>query len=408
MSGTTTRTRLRAATGGAAATPLVILFLFNLVDEFDRVAFGVLSPEIRDTFDLSDSGIVGIGSVVGITSLLAALPIGVLADRFKRVRMAGIAAATWAVTAVITAVAPNAAVLTIARTVGGVGRVTNEPVHASLLTDYYAPTTHPRVFALHRLANPIGLSSALVIGLLATTFDWRVVMGILAVPTIVLLPALLRLREPARGETVDPNAAARAAELGTVSFGEARRQLFAVKTLRRLWVPLPVLGIADPVARAADHPVLRALLRVRPGGTRPGDLPVRARHRRSAWRSVSGWPARRSPRASPELLATYDGMAIVCIGVGHAGHGRGAVGVAVGGLLLRRRRGRRGLPALLLQPRRHRQPRAHPRPGLRLRAAVPRRRRPVLACCWPGSRRSRATASRSGCWPSPSSPAATW
>ena len=85
--------RLRAATGGAATMPLVVLFALNLVDEFDRVAFTVLSPEIRDAFGLSDSGIVGIASVAGLTALLAALPIGVLADRVRRVRLAGVGAA---------------------------------------------------------------------------------------------------------------------------------------------------------------------------------------------------------------------------------------------------------------------------------------------------------------------------
>ena len=74
------RRRLAAATGGLSAGPLLVLFALNLVDEFDRVAFGVLSPEIRDTFGLSDSGIVAVGSIAGVTSLLAALPIGVLAD----------------------------------------------------------------------------------------------------------------------------------------------------------------------------------------------------------------------------------------------------------------------------------------------------------------------------------------
>ena len=60
------KTRLAAITGGASATPLLILFAFNLVDEFDRIAFAVLSPEIRDEFDLSDRGIVAIGSIAGV------------------------------------------------------------------------------------------------------------------------------------------------------------------------------------------------------------------------------------------------------------------------------------------------------------------------------------------------------
>ena len=236
--------RLAAATGGLSAVPLVVLFALNLVDEFDRVAFSVLSPEIREAFDLSDSGIVAVGSLAGVTSLLAALPIGVLADRVRRVRLAAAGAAAWGGFTILTALSPATWVLTVARMGAGIGRIVNEPVHASLLTDYYRPADHPRVFALHRLANPIGLASALVVGLLATYFDWRVVFLALCVPTFLLLPFVLRLREPARGESVDREAALAAADGRRSTFLESRRVLFKVGTLRRLWIGLPVVGIA--------------------------------------------------------------------------------------------------------------------------------------------------------------------
>ena len=43
---------LRDVCGGEPVYPLVILFGLNAVDELDRTAFGILLPEIRDTFDL--------------------------------------------------------------------------------------------------------------------------------------------------------------------------------------------------------------------------------------------------------------------------------------------------------------------------------------------------------------------
>ncbi|HWG93562.1 MAG TPA: MFS transporter, partial [Mycobacteriales bacterium] len=86
--------------------------------------------------------------------------------------------------------------------------------------------------------------SALLIGALGALFDWRFVFLLLCIPTFLLLPVLLRLREPSRGESVDAALAERAAAAGRVPFGEARRQLFAVRTLKRLWIAMPVLGIA--------------------------------------------------------------------------------------------------------------------------------------------------------------------
>jgi branched-chain amino acid transport system ATP-binding protein len=237
------RARLERITGGAPTLPLLVLFGLNIVDELDRVAFGVLTPEIRDAFDLSDRGIVAIGSLAAVMALLAALPIGFTADRVRRVRLSAGAALAWGTMAILTGAAPVVAVLFVARLGAGVGRIVNEPVHASLLSDYYPPETHPRVFALHRLANPIGLGSAVVIGALGALWDWRWVFVLLAVPTFLLVLTLAKLREPVRGESVDPESAVAAAAIEPIPFAEARRQLFAVRTLRRLWAAIFLLGI---------------------------------------------------------------------------------------------------------------------------------------------------------------------
>ena len=237
------RERLLRITGGASPTPLLVLFGLNIVDELDRVAFGVLTPEIRNAFDLSDEGIVAIGSLAAVMALLAALPIGFTADRMRRVRLSAVAAVVWGTMTVLTGVAPFVAVLFLARLGAGVGRIVNEPVHASLLADYYRPESHPRVFALHRLANPIGLGSAVIIGALGAWWDWRVVFIVLAVPTFLLVATLAKLREPVRGESVDPESATAASTIEPIPFGEARRQLFAVRTLRRLWAAIFLLGI---------------------------------------------------------------------------------------------------------------------------------------------------------------------
>ncbi|MCW2779016.1 MAG: ABC-type branched-chain amino acid transport system, ATPase component [Frankiales bacterium] len=231
---------------GAPALPLAVLFALNLVDELDRVAFGVLSPEIRTDFGLTDAGIVGIGAAAGVTSLLAALPLGVLADRVHRVRLAAGGAFTWAGATVLTALSPTVLVLALARTLAGTGRIVNEPVHASLLSDYYPPAAHPRVFALHRVANPLGLASAVLVGVLGAVLDWRTVFVALAVPTLLVLPLLLRLPEPVRGSSgvTVPGVTPVAVAAPVLGVGAARRRLASTRTLRRVWVALPVLGVA--------------------------------------------------------------------------------------------------------------------------------------------------------------------
>src|SRR3954447_14411209 len=75
-------------TGTISATPLIILFGLNAVDELDRTAFSTLLPEIRHAFGLNLQGILTLTTFVTVINLILELPIGYFADRKNRVRMA--------------------------------------------------------------------------------------------------------------------------------------------------------------------------------------------------------------------------------------------------------------------------------------------------------------------------------
>jgi branched-chain amino acid transport system ATP-binding protein len=241
--------RLTRLTGGVSPVPLLILVGLNFVDEFDRVAFAALTPEIRNHFGLTDTGIQAVALVSGVFVLLAALPLGVVSDRFNRVRIAVIAAVLWGVCSVFTGIVPVLGLLIAVRLGSGLGRIINEVVHPSLLQDYYPAETHPKVFGVHRAANAVGAVAGPVAGVIAAAFNWQAAFFLLAIPTAFFLAAAVKLREPLRGESIDADLAADVAGEGAVPFGEARRQLFAVPTLRRLWVGAFFLGIgAIPLA----------------------------------------------------------------------------------------------------------------------------------------------------------------
>jgi len=223
---------------------LFLLIGLNLVDEFDRVAFNALAPEIQEAFGLSSTEIQAVALIAGVLTLVAALPIGVFADRFNRVKLSIAAATLWGVMSVLTGIVPTLLLLYVVRIGSGLGRIINEVVHPSLLSDYYRRENHPRVFGWHRAANAFGGVAGPIAGVVAKQISWEAAFILLSLPTALFLTlAVLRLREPARGESVDSELAAQAAEEEAVPYSEARRQLFAVKTLRRLWLGAYFLGI---------------------------------------------------------------------------------------------------------------------------------------------------------------------
>lgn len=228
--------RFAALGGGAPMLPLLILFGLNAVDELDRSAFGLLLPEIRDHFGLNLTGVTALSAAVIPAGLLFALPIARLADRGRRVPIAIVGAATWAVFSIFTGLAGTVFLLGAARVGAGLGRAVNGPVHPPLLADYYPPTVRAKVFSAHRIANPVGQFAApLIAGFVAAAVGWRVPFFVLAAPTLFLvLFAVAKLREPERtGERLTA---------GNVRFRDAFRSLWGVPTLRRLWFAFPFLA----------------------------------------------------------------------------------------------------------------------------------------------------------------------
>jgi ABC-type branched-subunit amino acid transport system ATPase component/predicted MFS family arabinose efflux permease len=245
---TALRERLNQLTGGGPILPIVLLFVLNVVDELDQVAFGVLAPEIRDTFGISEAAFTTIVAVPGALLIMLIVPVGFLADRYRRVTMVTVAALAWASMSVMTGLAGFIgggilALLVVARFGAGLGRVMNEPVHASLLADYYDPAIHGRIYAAHRLANPIGTFLILFSGLLGDILGWQLTFVFLAVPTFIAAAFIIRLNEPARGASINMSLAQQAESAGEkVPFWEGVRRLAAIRTFKRSWVAAFLLG----------------------------------------------------------------------------------------------------------------------------------------------------------------------
>src|SRR3954468_8584690 len=60
--------------GGQALYPLIVLVGLRAVEQLDQTAFGILGPEIRDHFHLSDGGFLAMVGVSAAGGLLLTVP----------------------------------------------------------------------------------------------------------------------------------------------------------------------------------------------------------------------------------------------------------------------------------------------------------------------------------------------
>ena len=234
---------LRKMTSGLPVFPLVVLFGLFFFDEWDTAAFNVLAPNIQHAFHLSDRGF-GFLVITNLSIvLLAAVPLGYVGDRLPRVRLVTAGAVIAAVFSLLTGLAGSLLFLVLIRLGNGFGRLVNDPIHSSLLSDYYLPQDRPSVYAFHRNAERLAqVVGPAVAGAVAAAFGWRAAFMVLLIPILAVALVSLRLREPVRGQTDDAESAEAATREEPVPFGEARRTLFAVPTLRRQFTAFFFIG----------------------------------------------------------------------------------------------------------------------------------------------------------------------
>lgn len=142
----------------------------------------------------------------------------------------------WGLFSVFTGLATTVVLLGVARVGAGLGRAVNDPVHSSLLSDYYKPSVRTRVFGAHRAANTVGaFFGPLIAGFVAKAVGWQLPFIVLAIPTFVLIGlAVWKLREP-------PRTGHRTVE-GDVLLRQAFSMLWSVRTLRRIWYAFPFIA----------------------------------------------------------------------------------------------------------------------------------------------------------------------
>jgi branched-chain amino acid transport system ATP-binding protein len=232
-------------TGGLDIYPLALLFLLFFFDEFDTAAFNVLAPNIQRAFHLTDTAF-GVIVVLNLSIvLLLAIPVGFYGDRLPRRKLVFAGAIVAGVFSLLTGLVHLLALLILIRIGNGIGRLVNDPIHTSLLADYYKPEDRPQVFATHRNAVYLGtIAGSIVAGgvtALASN-NWRAAFWVAPIPVLITAFFALRLKEPIRGGTDDPENALEVEAEEPVPFNEATRTLFAVKTLRRQYFSWLFIG----------------------------------------------------------------------------------------------------------------------------------------------------------------------
>src|SRR5580700_416833 len=183
-----------------ATFAIVILFLINILNFYDRNIAGALVEPMRKEFHLNDTQVGLLGTAFTVLYAIIGVPLGRVADLWSRKRLLAGGMAIWGVLTALAAVVTSFGGLMVSRLGVGIGEAACAPTATSWIGDLVAPTKRARALALFMLGVPIGGAlSYFFSGPIAQAYGWRVAMVLAALPAILLVPALLSLHEPERG-----------------------------------------------------------------------------------------------------------------------------------------------------------------------------------------------------------------
>jgi len=195
-----------------ALSVLVLVYVLNFID---RQILSILANDIKADLGVDDAYLGFLyGTAFAIFYALFGIPLGKLADSWKRVRLMTLGLALWSAMTAFSGFARDAATLTVARIGVGVGEATASPSAYSLISDWFPARLRATALAIYSSGLYVGGGVSLAIG--GSIVDnwnkiypngdpvlglagWQAAFVAVGLPGLLLAAWVMTLREPVRG-----------------------------------------------------------------------------------------------------------------------------------------------------------------------------------------------------------------
>ncbi len=186
--------------GGPARTQVIVILACLLaLNSADTATVGASATQLRAGLHISNTDIGLLVAVTSIVGALGSLPFGVLVDRVNRVRILVGTVTLWGVAMLASAAVTSFGELLWIRVALGAVTASSGPAVASLIGDYFPSAERGKIYGYVLAGELLGAGVGFVVTGDVAALSWRAAFVILALPTVPLAWALVRLAEPARG-----------------------------------------------------------------------------------------------------------------------------------------------------------------------------------------------------------------
>lgn len=195
-----------------ALSVLVLVYVLNFID---RQILSILANDIKADLGVDDAYLGFLyGTAFAIFYALFGIPLGRLADSWKRVRLMTLGLALWSAMTAFSGFARDAGTLSVARIGVGVGEATASPSAYSLISDWFPARLRATALAIYSSGLYIGGGVSLAIGGVIVDgwkklfpagdpmfglVGWQAAFIAVGLPGLLLAVWVATLREPVRG-----------------------------------------------------------------------------------------------------------------------------------------------------------------------------------------------------------------
>ena len=194
-----------------ALSVLVLVYVLNFID---RQILSILANDIKADLGVADDYLGFLyGTAFAVFYALFGIPLGKLADSWKRVRLLSVGLFLWSTMTALSGFAKNATTLTVARIGVGVGEATASPSAYSLIADWFPARLRATALAIYSSGLYIGGGISLLIGGLVVEnwneaypgggplglVGWQAAFLSVGIPGLLLALWVVSLKEPVRG-----------------------------------------------------------------------------------------------------------------------------------------------------------------------------------------------------------------
>jgi predicted MFS family arabinose efflux permease len=183
-----------------ATYALIVLFLINTMNFFDRQILAAVTEPIRKEWGLSDTAMGWLGTAFTLIYAAVGVPLGRWADQGARTKILSIGVGVWSIFTAASGAAWSYWSLFAARMGVGIGEASCAPAANSLIGDLFPASKRARAISVFMLGLPIGIFlSNLLSGYIAKAYGWKMTFYLATVPGLILAVLALKIIEPERG-----------------------------------------------------------------------------------------------------------------------------------------------------------------------------------------------------------------